>query len=69
MTVIPKLGIHVMLWLNTFPVVIFVKKLFKLVVVRSELCVEYQTCPEFFDDRAHQNFSTCAHSYRELCNF
>jgi hypothetical protein len=43
-----------MLWLNTVPVVIFVKKLFKLVVVRSEFCVEYQSCPEFYDDRAHQ---------------
>jgi hypothetical protein len=52
-----------MLWLNTFPTAIIEKKLFKLVVVKSEFCVEFQTCTEFYDDRAHQNFSNCAHSY------
>jgi hypothetical protein len=43
-----------MLWLNTVPVVIFVKKLFNLVVVRSGFRVEYQSFPEFYDDSAHQ---------------
>jgi hypothetical protein len=35
--------------------VIVVKKIVKLVVVRSESCVEYQTCSEFYDDRSRQN--------------
>jgi hypothetical protein len=55
MMVIPKFGIHVMLLLNTFPAVIFVNKSFKLVVVRSEFCVKYQTCPEFYDECTHQS--------------
>jgi hypothetical protein len=33
---------------------ILVKELFMLVVVRSEFHDEYQTCPEFYDDRVHQ---------------
>jgi hypothetical protein len=34
--------------------VIFAKKGIKLVVVRSEFRVEYQICPEFYGNRAHQ---------------
>jgi hypothetical protein len=36
------------------PAVIFVKELIPLDVVRSEFHDEYQTCPEFYDDRVHQ---------------
>jgi hypothetical protein len=35
--------------------VFVVKIMCKLFAVRSESCVEYQTCPESYDDRARQN--------------
>jgi hypothetical protein len=35
--------------------VIFVKELFKLVVIRSEFLDEYQICLEFHGDHVHQS--------------
>ena len=52
--VIPKLGIDVMLWLNTFHAVICWNDEFQLVVIGSGSHDHYQSCPEFYNDCARK---------------
>jgi hypothetical protein len=54
MLVIPKAWHPCNAWLNIILAVFVVKKMFKLFVFRFKSCVAYQTCSEFYGNRARK---------------